>query len=85
MMDRPKMGFGIPISIWFRSELRDYFEHYLSKEKLEEHSLLDPAYVSEVKARFYKGEDYRITELWYILMFQMWYEKWMNIATPASS
>jgi asparagine synthase (glutamine-hydrolysing) len=78
MMDRPKMGFGVPISMWFKNELKNYFEHYFSKEKLQQHGLLNYELIQKKKQGFLDGKSHYITELWYLLMFQLWYEKWMN-------
>lgn len=77
LMDRPKMGFGVPIINWFKKDLKKYFDIYLSKEALQKHNLLNIDYVQKKKARYYNNDDSVIQELWFFLMFQMWYEKWM--------
>ena len=78
MLDRPKMGFGVPIELWFNDVLKEYFENYLSDKKLKEHDLLNIGYVSRIMNEYYKGKKQNIYLLWNILMFQMWYEKWMT-------
>ena len=78
IMDRPKMGFGIPITKWFNKELKDYLEIYLSKGNLGKHNLLNAEMIQDKKEVYYKGNDKMATELWNILMFQMWYERWMD-------
>ena len=78
IMDRPKMGFGVPVTIWFKKELKEYFEDYLSPSKLKEHGLFNSALIQKKKQLFYDGNNLLVSELWYLLMFQMWYEKWMN-------
>lgn len=77
IMDRKKMGFGVPVALWFKKELREYFDHYFSDENLDRHRLFNKKYIQQKKDLFYKGNDTVIAELWYFLMFQLWYERWM--------
>ena len=77
MMDRPKQGFGVPIQEWFKDELKEYFEKYLSKKALSEHELFDIDEILKMKKQYLADENVGVTKLWYMLMFQMWYEKWM--------
>lgn len=78
IMDRPKMGFGVPITIWFKKELKDYFEIYLSKAALQEHDLFNIENIEKKKRAYYNGNDRLAPELWNLLMFQMWYKRWMQ-------
>jgi asparagine synthase (glutamine-hydrolysing) len=78
IMDRPKMGFGVPITQWFKNDLKDYFETYISEKNLGKHNLLNAKMVLDKKNAYYKGNNKMATELWNILMFQMWYERWMG-------
>ncbi|MDQ3277990.1 MAG: asparagine synthase (glutamine-hydrolyzing) [Bacteroidota bacterium] len=77
MMERPKMGFAIPVESWLRNELKDLVQTYLSKESLDQHGLFVAEEVQALVADFYKGHKEKYTKIWYLLMFQMWYEKWM--------
>ncbi|HUS03582.1 MAG TPA: asparagine synthase (glutamine-hydrolyzing) [Chitinophagaceae bacterium] len=80
IMNRPKMGFGVPITIWFKKDLRDYFETYLGPASLQKHNIFNIEYIQKKKALYYSGKGYEslIAELWFLLMFQMWYERWMT-------
>ncbi len=78
MMDRPKMGFGVPIKEWFKSELADYFNEYLSKSKIESQGLINYDVVKIWLENYNNGRTEYINHLWYLLMFQMWYERWME-------
>lgn len=76
-MDRPKMGFGIPIADWLMKDLKPYVEEYISEEKIRKQGILNWNKVSEIKSRFLNGKKELDYKIWYLLMFQMWYDEWM--------
>jgi len=78
IMERPKMGFSIPLVNWFRSDLRPLFDEHLSEKSLAAHGLLDHKQVAKLLHEYYSGDNYRFTLLWTLLMFQLWYKKWMQ-------
>ncbi len=75
MMDRKKMGFGIPVEKWLSNELKDLVRKYLSENKLNEHKLFNTAYIQKIVSSFFNGRTDQYLKIWYLLMFQMWYEK----------
>ncbi len=77
MMDRPKMGFGVPLMEWFKDELKEYFLHYLDEERLKQEGIFDAKEVVLMRDRYLAGDKVSIETLWSLLIFQMWYEKWM--------
>jgi asparagine synthase (glutamine-hydrolysing) len=78
MMERKKMGFGIPIEKWLREELKDLVHQYLSESALNEHKLFNTQYVQSLLNSFFGGRTHLYQKIWYLLMFQMWYERWMG-------
>jgi asparagine synthase (glutamine-hydrolysing) len=78
IMERPKMGFGIPIQNWLGNELRELVQTYISKENLEQHGLFKVAEVQKLVDEFYNGRTEKYLKIWYLLMFQMWYKQWMT-------
>ena len=77
MMERPKMGFGVPIFEWFRDELKYYFLHYLDRERLEREGIFETDKVIELRDRYLRGEAVNVEKLWSFLIFEMWYERWI--------
>lgn len=77
MMDRPKMGFAIPIADWLTNELRPLVEEYISESRITKQGILDWKEISKLKNAFLSGKKEYETKIWYLLMFQMWHEKWM--------
>jgi asparagine synthase (glutamine-hydrolysing) len=72
LLERPKMGFGVPIEAWLRGGLRELAEHHLSEPALKASGLLDPAPIRRLWARHLAGTANHQHELWAVLMLQMW-------------
>lgn len=77
IMNRPKMGFAPPITEWFRDELKAYFMEYLSYERLSKEGLFNAHEVVKLRDNYLAGKKVSVKKLWFILMFELWYEKWM--------
>jgi asparagine synthase (glutamine-hydrolysing) len=78
IMDRPKMGFAIPIGSWLNNELREQVLYYLDENRVKQQGLLNHQFTGKIVSQFYSGKKELTTKLWYLLMHQMWYEKWMG-------
>jgi asparagine synthase (glutamine-hydrolysing) len=78
MMDRPKMGFAIPIASWMTNELRDYLESFVSEKIIREQGIFNWEYVNKLKTDFFNGKKEYDMKMWYLLMFQTWYDRWMK-------
>lgn len=78
LMDRPKMGFGVPLTQWFKEELKTYFHRYLDPKRLEEEGIFHVEEVIRLKERYLLGANVDVDLLWSLLMFEMWYEEWMS-------
>lgn len=75
MMERPKMGFSIPLGEWLRTDLRDWVEALLSKERLVSDGFFDAKVLHNKWAEHIKGTRNWENDLWSVLMFQSWLEK----------
>jgi asparagine synthase (glutamine-hydrolysing) len=76
LVDRPKMGFGIPIDRWLRGPLRDWAEDLLDARRLAEAGLVDPAPVRERWAEHLSGRRSWQYSLWNVLMLEAWRRRW---------
>jgi asparagine synthase (glutamine-hydrolysing) len=74
LIERPKMGFGIPLGQWLRGPLREWAEELLNEKRLEKEGYLNPQPVAEVWKKHLSGKYDYSTRLWAILMFQAWLE-----------
>ncbi len=74
LMNRPKMGFGIPLGKWLRNELRPWAESMLTPEKLESAGLKAGTVMTVWKAHMNGAEHF--SEIWTVLMWLQWQDKW---------
>ena len=74
MMERPKMGFGVPIHDWLRSELKEWAQDLLSFERLKSQGLYNPMLVQNTLINHLKGDENNASKLWDILMVQAWFD-----------
>ena len=78
MIDRPKMGFGIPLNEWFGDELKKYVLEYLDNEKVAKTGLLNASEVERLKKLWLQNSSFGANKIWLILTFMMWHERWMR-------
>lgn len=77
LVDRPKMGFDVPIGAWLRGPLRGWAEDLLSEEAIRKDGYLDSGRVQDCWRAHLDGRTDNPYPLWGVLMFQMWKRRWM--------
>lgn len=77
-MERPKMGFIVPIMDWFRNELKDLMMEYLDENLLEQQDIFNAGEVVKLRDRYLSGRPENVQKLWHLLVFQMWYKRWLS-------
>ncbi|MFN9095697.1 MAG: asparagine synthase (glutamine-hydrolyzing) [Alphaproteobacteria bacterium] len=76
LVDRPKMGFGVPIDRWLRGPLRDWAEDLLDARRLSQGGVLDAGAVGKLWQRHLSGQNWQYP-LWCILMAEAWRRRWL--------
>jgi asparagine synthase (glutamine-hydrolysing) len=74
IVDRPKMGFGIPLLGWLRGDMNYLIGDYLDPASIKSQGLLDPELVARTVETFQRGDDHAVGRVWTLLAFQMWRE-----------
>lgn len=72
LIERPKMGFGVPIDSWLRGSLKDWAESLINKNRLLQEGYLNPEPIMRKWNEHLSGKRNWQYHLWSILMFQSW-------------
>lgn len=78
MIDRPKTGFSLPIYAWLNGELSFLIDEYLNEKSISQSGLFNVKFVMSQVKLFRENKLHYKPFIWKLLMFQMWYFKWLN-------
>lgn len=75
LLDRPKTGFAVPLGEWLKSDLKNWANHLLSKDKIIRQQIFDEQIITKIWNEHQLGVADHSDKLWTILMLQAWLEK----------
>ena len=77
-LERPKMGFGVPIGYWLRGEMQPFLRETLLSEKALARGLFRPEAVRRLIELHTRGERDYAHQLWTLLMLELWFERFID-------
>jgi asparagine synthase (glutamine-hydrolysing) len=77
IMDRPKSGFTFPVNEWFTTDLKEQLMFYINEEQFRKHDFINTERAMAIRDAFLAGDERQNVPIWLLLMFQMWWNKWM--------
>lgn len=75
LIERPKMGFAVPIDEWFRGPLKEWASDLLSPESIKRYGIVNPVPVERIWAEHLSGNRNWAALLWNVIMLQSWCQK----------
>jgi len=76
LIERPKMGFAIPLDDWLRGPLREWAEDLLSSASLSALPMLDAVAIQKLWHLHLKGRGHYAQQLWAVLQLLVWQRRW---------
>ena len=75
LIERPKMGFAVPLAEWLRGPLKDLAESLLDKKRIDEEGFFDSNIVREKWSEHLSGRRNWENQLWDVIVFQLWLDE----------
>ncbi len=75
LIERPKMGFGVPVDAWLRGPLKEWAEDLLNENRLLKEGFLNPEPIRALWKDHLSGRRNWHHQLWNVLMFESWIGK----------
>jgi asparagine synthase (glutamine-hydrolysing) len=72
LIDRPKLGFSVPLHAWLTGELRAWAESLLATDLIRRQGILRPELLARLWRDFLAGDSSLDHRVWSVLMFQSW-------------
>lgn len=81
ILDRPKMGFPVPVGSWFRNRYRHIIDEYVLSDRALGRDTFNADFVRELVARHNRGEKHD-ERLWFLVNFEMWQRCFLEDEEP---
>lgn len=85
LIDRPKMGFGIPMREWFRGALGDVYADLVLARDAATRDHIDQRVAAALLAEHRTGQVSHAHRLWELLMLEQWARTWLGSTVPAAA
>jgi asparagine synthase (glutamine-hydrolysing) len=85
ILERKKQGFGVPLNVWFRGDLRELTHDLLLSPRARQRGYFVPSTISRIVSEHTAGTRDHGFRLWQLLMFEMWHRRFVDHSPAVSS
>ncbi|MFM9056702.1 MAG: asparagine synthase-related protein, partial [Bacteroidota bacterium] len=78
LMERPKMGFGVPVKQWMSADLKGLLMDVMDDQALNRQDLVDPKTVRQLREDYLNGRLQDFERLWFVFTLLQWNATWME-------
>jgi asparagine synthase (glutamine-hydrolysing) len=79
IMVKRKMGFGAPMHTWFEHKIgKDLVKTFLNSDYIQQQGIFNHKEVESLLKPYFEGKSGDFNRIWLLLVFQMWYDRWMK-------
>ena len=78
VLDRRKQGFGVPLDLWFRGNLRELFSDTLLSSASLQRGYFQPAFVRRIVHEHVSGKRDHSLRLWQLVVFERWHQQYAD-------
>ncbi len=78
VLTRKKKGFNVPVAYWLNTDLKELVQDQFAPAKLKREGFFNPDYVQKLLAQHAEGTHDNRKQLWTLLVFELWYERYMS-------
>ncbi len=75
---KEKKGFSVPLTLWFRNDLRGFLDSYLSDKRIDRLGYFNRDYVRGLIKRHFNREGNYFSQIWSILVFSLWHSTYIE-------
>jgi asparagine synthase (glutamine-hydrolysing) len=80
IVDRPKHGFGVPLGLWFRGNLRELFADTLLSPRALQRGYFQAPFIRRIVDEHVAGKRDHTLRLWQLVVFERWHEQYVDRA-----
>jgi asparagine synthase (glutamine-hydrolysing) len=82
LLTRPKRGFGVPLAVWFRGQLKDFLADHLRSREFIDRGLVRPARIDVILEEHWRGRRNHSSFLWMLLALELWNRAQSDMGPP---
>jgi asparagine synthase (glutamine-hydrolysing) len=82
---RPKEGFSVPLKQWLAGAYRELVDELLAESRIRREGLFEWDEIARLRKEHFAGRRNHSHQLWAVMMFQSWQDRWLNGGTPATN